>query len=129
MEMSNCAYFHTSDGSSSKHLNLIHCIFSFWFKHLEIKKLFIFMQWIEMVLSINNVMSILHGSQKTNRSYCSSITSGTVSYLRLMVEIPWLIGIFVLLLITRLISKRKMMWEYLSTERIDFKEVKFVLIV
>uniref|UniRef100_A0AAF5PU70 G-protein coupled receptors family 1 profile domain-containing protein n=2 Tax=Wuchereria bancrofti TaxID=6293 RepID=A0AAF5PU70_WUCBA len=69
---------------------------------------FIPLTWFEIALSIKRTVSTLYKSQKTYKSYCSSITSNPITYLKLMLEIPILIGVFSLLLITRIISKRKM---------------------
>ncbi|VDK83729.1 unnamed protein product [Litomosoides sigmodontis] len=69
---------------------------------------FLPLTWFEIALSIKDVVSVLNRSQKTYRSYCSSITVKAVPYFKLALEIPILIGIFFLLLMTRMISKRKM---------------------
>ncbi|VIO97879.1 Uncharacterized protein BM_BM635 [Brugia malayi] len=75
---------------------------------------FIPLTWFEFVMQMKNIISKFHElmthyeSQKTYKSYCSSITVNSIPYLKLILEIPILIGVFFLLLITRIISKRKM---------------------
>uniref|UniRef100_A0A8R1TV98 G-protein coupled receptors family 1 profile domain-containing protein n=1 Tax=Onchocerca volvulus TaxID=6282 RepID=A0A8R1TV98_ONCVO len=69
---------------------------------------FLPLTWIELALTINHIVLTFYRSQNTYKSYCSSITSNAIPYLKLILEIPLLIGLFFLLLITRIISKRKM---------------------
>ncbi|OZC04797.1 hypothetical protein X798_08221, partial [Onchocerca flexuosa] len=64
--------------------------------------------WIELALSIHHIVLTFYRSQNIYKSCCSSITSNAIPYLKLTLEIPLLIGLFFLLLITRIISKRKM---------------------
>ncbi|VIO97989.1 Uncharacterized protein BM_BM1487 [Brugia malayi] len=69
---------------------------------------FIPLTWFEIALSIRRIVLILYKSQNTYKSYCSSITSSPIPYLKFVLEIPVLIGILLLLLLTRFISKKKM---------------------
>ncbi|CAG9537772.1 unnamed protein product, partial [Cercopithifilaria johnstoni] len=70
---------------------------------------FIPLTWVQLALGIKNIaVLVLYQSQKTNKSYCSSVTTSPVKYINLVLEIPTLICIFFLLLIARIISKRKM---------------------
>ncbi|CAG9530635.1 unnamed protein product [Cercopithifilaria johnstoni] len=70
---------------------------------------FIPLTWVQLALGIKNAAAlVLHQGQKTNKSFCSSVTISPAKYINLILEIPLLICIFFLLLITRIISKRKM---------------------
>ncbi|KAL3985260.1 Serpentine type 7TM GPCR receptor class ab chemoreceptor family protein [Acanthocheilonema viteae] len=72
---------------------------------------FIPLTWFEIAPSIKDIALLLGQSEKISKSYCSSITTNTVSYLKLALEIPLLIGIFFLLVIAHIISKRKMIFQ------------------
>uniref|UniRef100_A0A1I8EFD3 G-protein coupled receptors family 1 profile domain-containing protein n=2 Tax=Wuchereria bancrofti TaxID=6293 RepID=A0A1I8EFD3_WUCBA len=75
---------------------------------------FIPLTWFEFAMEMKSTalkfhkLMTLYESQKKYKSYCSSITSNPIPYLKLVLEIPVLIGILFLLLLTRIISKRKM---------------------
>ncbi|MCP9262463.1 hypothetical protein DINM_005845 [Dirofilaria immitis] len=69
---------------------------------------FLPLTWIEMALGIKDVVLTYFQSPYIPRSYCSSILNSDTFFWTLTLEIPPLIVIFFLLLITRVISKRKM---------------------
>ncbi|EFO19188.1 hypothetical protein LOAG_09306 [Loa loa] len=69
---------------------------------------FVPLTWFEIALFIKRVVLILYENKKIYRSYCSSITTKVTTYFKLIMEIPVLIGVFCLLLITRIISKKKL---------------------
>ncbi|MCP9262462.1 hypothetical protein DINM_005844 [Dirofilaria immitis] len=69
---------------------------------------FLPLTWIEMALDIKDVVLTCFQSPYIPKSYCSSILNSDTFFWTLTLEIPPLIVIFFLLLITRVISKRKM---------------------
>ncbi|EFO24750.1 hypothetical protein LOAG_03733 [Loa loa] len=66
------------------------------------------LMWYNIALSIKDAVLIVIEGKKGYESYCASVTNRFTVSIRWTIEVPLLIGILSLLLITRIISRRKM---------------------